>query len=102
MALLNIGQVTETIITILSSKIPTYADWPMATTLTASPAAPDLVNANYALSFYLYHVKEDAHTKSQDWQVNDEYPLRYKSMGVTLYYISVSYTHLTLPTKRIV
>jgi hypothetical protein len=87
MALLNLGQATETIITILSSKIPTYADWPLATTLTASPAAPDQVNANYALSFYLYHVKENAHTKSQDWQVNDSYPLRYKSMGVTLYYI---------------
>ncbi len=40
------------------------------------------------MSFYLYHVREDAHTKSQDWQAgNDAVPQRFKPMGVTLYYV---------------
>ncbi len=87
MALLDLSQVTQTFVTILESRLPTFSDWPMATPVVVSAAPPDSVSGNHAVSFYLYHVKETAHTKAQDWQTSEDFPLRYKSMGLTLYYI---------------
>jgi len=89
MALLDLSLVTRCFTTLLGERIPTFADWPGAgTTLLASAGAPDLVHAPFALSFYLYHVREDAHTKSQDWGVaNDPVPQRFKPMGLSLYYL---------------
>lgn len=88
MALLDISQVTQTFVTALQSRLPSFADWPMATPVTVSPAAPDSVGANHAVSFYLYHIKEAAHTKNQDWQASQaQVPQAFKSMGLTLYYI---------------
>ncbi|HEY0858082.1 MAG TPA: Pvc16 family protein [Albitalea sp.] len=87
MALLDLSLVTRCFTTLLGGRIPTFPDWPAATPLLASAGAPDLVNAAHALSFYLYHVREDAHTKSQDWPVNDAVPQRFRPMGLTLYYV---------------
>jgi Pvc16 N-terminal domain len=87
MALLDLSLVTRCFITLLSERIPLYPDWPAATPLLVSAGAPDLVNAANALSFYLYHVREDAHTKAQDWPVHDAVPQRFKPMGLTLYYV---------------
>ncbi|CAG1018928.1 hypothetical protein BURC_03761 [Burkholderiaceae bacterium] len=87
MALLDLSLVTRCFTTLLGGRIPTFPDWPAATPLLASAGAPDLVNAAHALSFYLYHVREDAHTKSQEWPVNDAVPQRFRPMGLTLYYV---------------
>lgn len=87
MALLDLSLVTRSYITLLSERIPMYPDWPAATPLQASAGPPDLVNGPHGLSFYLYHVREDAHTKAQDWSVSDPVPQRFKPMGVTLYYV---------------
>lgn len=87
MALLDLSLVTRCFTTLLGERIPLYPDWPAATPLLVSAGAPDLVNAANALSFYLYHVREDAHTKAQDWPVNDALPQRFKPMGLTLYYV---------------
>ncbi len=88
MALLNLSQVTSCFTTLLQQCIPLYADWPAATPVQVSAGAPDLFSAPNGLSFYLYHVREDAHTKSQDWQVaNDAVPQRFKPMGLSLYYV---------------
>ena len=95
MALLDLSLVTQTLVTVLESRLPTFPDWPLATSLTVSPAPPDSVNANHAISFYLYHMRETAHTKAQDWQSNDDVPQRYKSMGLTLYYIMTPRSDIT-------
>ena len=88
MALLDISQVTQTFVTALQSRLPSFPDWPMATPITVSPAAPDSVGANHAVSFHLYHIKEATHTKNQDWQAgHTPVPQAFKSMGLTLYYI---------------
>lgn len=87
MALLDLSLVTRCFTSLLDLRIPTYPAWPSLTPLTVSAGAPDLVKAAHALSFYLYHVREDAHTRSQDWQVSDSNPQRFKSMGLTLYYV---------------
>lgn len=87
MALLNLGHVTRTLITLLTQRLPEYPDFPGGATLTVSPAPPDSVTGTHALSLYLYHVREDAHTKSQDWGNDGDYPLRFRPMGVTLSYL---------------
>lgn len=87
MPLLNISLITKTLITLLELRLPHYAEWPGSATLVASPAPPDVVAGDYTLSLYLYHLKEDAHTKSQDWQVSEATPLRYRPMGLTLNYV---------------
>lgn len=87
MALLDLSLVTRTLTTLLDRRLPQFPDWPNATPLTVSPGAPDLVNGDFALSFYLYHAQEDAHTKAQDWQNSEPIPQRYKPMGVTLNYV---------------
>lgn len=103
MALLNLSLVTRSYITLLSNAIPAYThDWPSSSTkLTVSAGPPDVVvQDDYALSFYLYHVREDAHTKSQDWQVNEPVPQRYKPMGLTLYYVMTPRSNITEENER--
>lgn len=87
MPLLNISLITKTVLALLEARLPLYGEWPGGAILIASPAPPDLVNGDHALSFYLYHLKEDAHTKSQEWPVDDGVPLRYRPMGITLNYV---------------
>jgi hypothetical protein len=74
MALLDLGLITRCYTTLLGERIPLYPDWPAATPLTVSAGPPDLVNGPNALSFYLYHVREDAHSKAQDWPPGDPVP----------------------------
>ncbi len=100
MALLDLGLVTRCYTTLLGEQLPMYADWPAATPLVASAGAPDLVNAAHALSFYLYHVREDAHTKTQDWGVTDAVPQRFKPMGLTLYYVMTPRSNIVDPNLR--
>ncbi|KAF0813710.1 hypothetical protein IGB42_02063 [Andreprevotia sp. IGB-42] len=100
MALLDLSLVSKTIISLLEKRLPLYADWPASATLVASPAPPDLVTGDYALSFYLYHLREDAHTKSQDWQTGDGTPQRYKPMGLTLNYVLCPRSNMTDAGKR--
>ena len=87
MALLNLSLVTDAMIRLLRFQLPEYGVLPSTATLTISPAPPDLVKGDFALSYYLYHVREEAHTKGQDWGTNDNVPQRFKPMGVALYYV---------------
>ena len=87
MALLDLGLVTRCFTTLLGERIPTFPDWPGSATLLVSAGPPDLVNGAHALSFYLYHVRKDAHTEAQDWEVSGPNPQRFKPMGLTLYYV---------------
>lgn len=87
MALLDLSLVTKCFTTLLAKGIPTFPDWPAAANLLVSAGPPDAVHGPHALSFYLYHVREDAHTKAQDWEVGGPNPQRFKPMGLTLYYV---------------
>ena len=100
MALLNLGLVTRCFTTMLAERIPTFPDWPAMETLLVSGGPPDLVQGANALSFYLYHVREDAHTKSQDWQASDPSPQRFKPMGLTLFYVLTPRSNTTDPNLR--
>jgi Pvc16 N-terminal domain len=86
MALLDLSLVTDAMIRLLAFQLPEYGVLP-AVTLNISPAPPDLVKGDFALSYYLYHVREEAHTKGQDWGTDAGVPQRFKPMGVALYYV---------------
>jgi len=101
MALLNLSLVTCSFITLLEERIPRYPDWPLNTKINVSAGAPDLVNGDYALSFYLYHVREDAHTKAADCPLpGDPVPQRYTPMGLSLYYVLTPRSSLPDVHKR--
>lgn len=100
MALLDLSLVTRCFTTLLGERIPLYPDWPAATPLTASAGPPDLVNGAHAFSFYLYHAREDAHTKAQDWAPGDAVPQRFKPMGLTLYYVLTPRSNIADPNLR--
>jgi len=87
MPLLDLSLATQCFTTLLTQRIPLYPDWAAGDVLQVSAGAPDLVQGPHALSFYLYHVREDAHTKGQDWPPGDPVPQRFRPMGVTLYYV---------------
>jgi hypothetical protein len=86
-ALLDLSLVSEALVRLLRLQLPQYGILPGTATLNVSPAPPDLVKGDYALSLYLYHVREEAHTKGQNWGTNDGVPLRFRPMGLALYYL---------------
>ena len=107
MALIDLSLVTKTLVGLLATRLRASTDWPSGAqpdggaALDASPAPPDLVNADRALSFYLYHVREDAHTKSQDWEVSDvNVPKQFKPMGLTLYYVLCPRSNMSTVADR--
>lgn len=101
MALLDLSLVTRTFLTLLEERLPLYPDWPAATPVNVQPAPPEgITTGSHALSFYLYHVREDAHTKAQDWQTDDARPLRFKPMGVSLFYLLCPKSNAAQPRDR--
>ena len=100
MALLDLGLVTRCFTTLLQERIPAFPDWPGGSTLLVSAGPPDLVNGAHALSFYLYHLRKDAHTEGQDWGVTAPNPQRYKPLGLTLYYVLSPRSNTADPNNR--
>lgn len=99
MALLDLGLVTRCFINLLQARIPAYPAWPASATLLVSGGPPDAVNGAHALSFYLYHVREDAHSKNPGWPVNDN-PQRFTPMGLTLFYVMTPRSNTADPHLR--
>jgi hypothetical protein len=60
---------------------------PSPPALVVTPLPPDQVKGERRLGFYLYHIREEAHTKSQDWPDDDPRPQRLRPMGLALYYV---------------
>jgi len=101
MPLLDLGLVTRTFLTLLEERLPLYPDWPAATPINVNPAPPDgVTTGSHALSFYMYHAREDAHTKSQDWQTGEERPQRFKPMGLSLFYLLCPKSNAAQPRDR--
>lgn len=65
MALLDLADVTRTLIWMLETRIPALDGWPGSVNVTVSPLPPDrLVDAGTDLGLYLYHLSEDPHWKN--------------------------------------
>src|SRR5437899_12244468 len=101
MPLLDLSLVTEAILKLLEQNITNSPAWTPANVLTTSPQPPDKLKGEWALGFYLYHLREEAHTKSQDWLVDDDVPQRFAPMGLALYYVLTAHSDLGDQVKQV-
>lgn len=61
----DLAKITETLIWVLETGMPSCSGWPSGVAATVSPLPPDMKQADGAnLGLYLYHVSEDAHFKN--------------------------------------
>ena len=98
MTLLDISQVTRSLITLLETHVQASPVWPVGTTLTVSPDPPDTLTGDNTLGLYLYHILEDPHNKNIDPMGSDQPPIRYTPMPLLLYYQLSGHSDLATPT----
>src|SRR5262245_19330531 len=101
MALLDVSLVTKTLTTLLHDNIVASPAWQAVNPLIVSPQPPDQLSGQRTLGFYLYHLRETAHTKAQAWPIDDEAPQRYAPMGVSLYYLMTAHSDIADASQRI-
>jgi len=99
--LLDLSLVTQTLVNTLRTNIQGSDAWPIGETLTVSPQPPDKLKGAHALGCYLYHARETAHTKAQEWPIDDEAPQRYMPMGLNLYYLVTARSEITDLSQQI-
>jgi hypothetical protein len=98
MTLLDLSQVTRTLVTLLETHIQASPVWPAATPLTVSPDPPDRLTGDNTLGLYLYHLAEDPHNKNMLPPGNSQPPIRYTPMPLNLYYQLSAHSDLNTPT----
>lgn len=85
MALLDISLVTKALKKLLEEFFKNSPVWSSSSPPTISPQPPDRLGAG-ELGLYLYHLSEDAHFKNLPASGQDEPPVRYVPMGLSLFY----------------
>ncbi len=86
MSLIDLSNVTRTLITLLETNINTQIDSSASVTVTVEP--PDRVNgATNTLGLHLYHVTEDPYYKNLPGPGSDIPNIATAPMGLCLYYI---------------
>lgn len=98
MALLDISQVTSSLVTLLETHIQASSIWPGGQTLSVVPDPPDRLAGSNALGVYLYHIEEDPHNKNMLPVGNSQPPIRYTPMPLLLYYQLSAHSDLDSPT----
>ena len=98
MALLDLSQVTRTLVTLLQTHVQTSPVWPPGVQLTVSPDPPDKLTGDNTLGLYLYHAAEDAHNRNLPPSGSDQPPIRYTPMPLNLYYQLSAHSDLPTPT----
>lgn len=101
MPLLDLSLVTQALLTTLKRGIEGSPAWPPAEVLTVSPQPPDKLKGLHGLGCYLFHAREAAHTKTQDWPIDDEVPQRFMPMGLSLYYLLTARSEVVDTTQQI-
>lgn len=101
MPLLDISLVTQALLKVIEENVTSSPAWSAANVLTLSPQPPDKLKGTRAIGLYLYHIREDAHTKAQDWPVDDEAPLRYCPMGISLYYLLTAHSEIPDTSQQV-
>src|SRR5258708_35927801 len=84
--LLDIGLVTETLRTLLLKQIATSPEYAKVNPLEVWPQPPDKLSGNHTIGLYLYHITEDAQYKNLAPPGMDQPPVRFRPMGLNLYY----------------
>lgn len=98
MGLLDISQVTRTLITLIETHVQASSIWPNGQTLTVLPDPPDRLDGDNSLGVYLYHIQEDPSNRNIMPIGNSQPPIRYTPMPILLYYQISAHSDLSSPT----
>ena len=101
MPLLDISLVTQALLKLIEANVTASPAWSGGSVLSVSPQPPDQLKGNRTIGLYLYHIREEAYTKSQPAPVDDEAPVRYSPMGVGLYYLLTAHSDITDTNQQI-
>jgi hypothetical protein len=88
MALLDLSLVTQALINLIQNGFSASETWDPTGSLnppSVSPLPPDILKTE-SIGLYLYHVKEEAQYKNLPPPGNDNPPVRYTPLGVSLYF----------------
>jgi hypothetical protein len=91
MALLDLSQVTRSLINLIRLRVQELSSLP-AGTLSVSPEPPDGLSGSNTIGFYLYHVTEDPYHKNLPPPGSDAVPVRHVPMAVHLYYLLTAHS----------
>lgn len=99
MPLIDLSLVTTTLLNLLRARVDMlwaslFPPVPPVPVITYSGASSAVLNADYALSLFLYHASEDAHFKNAPPRYQDKPPVRFTPMGVQLQYQLVAHVQL--------
>lgn len=95
MPIIDLSQVTEVLIRLLER----YISQPLISHLVTSNTSitgdpPDMLaehDSDYALSLYLYHVREDEYHKNQIELSSCDTPVRYQELALNLFYLLTAF-----------
>lgn len=91
MALRDISNVTSALMNLIERSFRVPANWPvMVPVPRVMPEAPVRTKTN-GVGIFLYHITENAHYKNLPSPGRETPPVRYTSMGLTLYYQLTAY-----------
>ncbi len=96
MALLDISLVTQTLINLIQFSFKASETWNPPGSCgspTISPLPPDILKTE-SIGLYLYHIKEEPQYKNITPKGNDDPPIRYVPMGVTLFFQLTAHSNL--------
>jgi hypothetical protein len=99
--LLDLSLVTQTLLNTLKNNVEGFDVWPPGEVLTVTPQPPDKLKGAHTLGCYLYHARETAHTKAQQWPIDDEAPQRYMPMGLNLYYLLTAHSEVVDTSQQV-
>ncbi|HWV55913.1 MAG TPA: DUF4255 domain-containing protein [Longimicrobiales bacterium] len=85
MALLDLSLVTRALVRVLEEHIAASPAWQPRPTPSVTPLPPDRIAVNQ-LGLYLYHVREEPHTRNVADPGLPGTPVRHQPLGLTLYY----------------
>ncbi len=98
MTLLDLSQVTRTLITLLKTHVEASPVWTPGNSLFVLPDPPDKLEGNNTLGLYLYHITEDPNNKNALPMGGGQPPVRYTPMPLILYYQLNAHSDLPSPT----
>ncbi len=97
MALLDLSEITRSIIRLLEKHIPKSSVWPAGAVLSVLPSPPDMLTGDNTLGVYLYHLGEDPANKNLPAQWDRPDHIRYAPMPLILYYQICPHSDLIAP-----
>jgi hypothetical protein len=94
MPLLDLSQVTQTLLDTIRLSVTASPAWNPANTLNVVPLPPDSLTGDNTLGFYLYHIGEESQNRNAYVPGVSDVPVRYIPLDLRLYYLLTAHSSL--------